>query len=168
LKHENWVNSALTIGTNKEHDDRFLLAFRIDTGIQFLEIVAGSHAYQFNNDQLFNEEEVQIVGDFAQDFQDYGDIWDVFESQDRVRAQYELDEMIRNLDSIGFIAYGCKNREKMIVQGRDTGAWFVAYMVVLRKDNPLIRRKEENLENLFSDMNRSPNEYTNYILLKRT
>jgi hypothetical protein len=59
---------------NKPQDVSFLV--RITSGTELFKIIFGADGYQFDNDRLANETEVELVSSFLQDLHDWGELGD--------------------------------------------------------------------------------------------
>jgi len=116
---------------------------RLLTGSDVFAIVSGTVAYQFDHDELHDEAEVELVGSFLQELQDYGDLSDDLEAADRVKARFALGEQLKELEATGFLVFG--GREVQRLEGGQGGPepWPVAIINVLRSDNPAIVKVDE-------------------------
>jgi hypothetical protein len=161
-EHETWVREKLTTG--KQASPPVFFAFRVDAGSQFCNSVIGCDAFYFNNDQPKTKEEAELIGDFAQSFQDYCDIWSDMESKDRVLAQFEFDKQIGELNEQGLLVYAVERRERWKSSGIEKPFDFtIGYILVLRKDNPIVKRKDDEIERLMRLHGQNKTEFTNFI-----
>lgn len=167
-RHETWVRETLK-SNQKAHQTASepFVAYRIETGKQLISALAGSDAGLFDNDQLENEHEVGLVGSFLQSAQDYLDLWDDLESRARVHAQLELDRDIRELEENGFLVYGCQRKERYKIGKSVIDDWRVAYLLVVRKSNPITAKKEERIENLLGTKSPPSSEFSSFVLIKQ-
>jgi hypothetical protein len=164
--HETWVRDKLT--TPKQTGLPVFFAFRVDTGTQFCNLVMGSEAFHFNNDQPKTKEEAELIGGLAQNFQDYGDMWSDIESKDRVLAQFEFDGQIRELNEQAFLVYAVERKERWKSAGIEKPLdMIVGYVLVLHKDNPIIKRKDDETEKLMQLNGQNESEFTNFIPVMR-
>ena len=60
----------------------------------------------FDNDELDNEEQADLIGELTQNVEDYLDIWNEISERNKLLAQVELNKDIHKLTSIGFVIYG--------------------------------------------------------------
>jgi len=164
--HEAWVRESLNSQQLREPTGEPFIAGRIRTGKQLFSIIAGSLAHYFDNDQPESESEANLIGDFAQNIQDYIDVWDDMESRDRITAQFEMDKNIQELESSGFLVYGCQRKDKIRILGQ-VDTCLVTYLIVLRKTNPLVKRKDGGLESKVQQAGRVQDEFTNFIFVGR-
>ncbi len=171
-EHEEWVRNALSqshTGKEKKHSEFFV--YRIDTGTQLSHVVGGSHAYYFENDSPKNDDEMGLIASFLQTCQDYADIWSEIEAGGRVQAQYEMDMLLKELEKHDFVVYGSLHSERIKIGSRQLHEhWDVAYIFVLRKSNPLTKRKDELVEAIYpqSTLISQKNDCTNFILIRRS
>lgn len=166
LAHETWVSEKLT--PRKPVSPPVFFAFRVDTGTQFCRLIIGYDVFLFDNDQPKTEEEVELIGDFAQSFQDYSDIWDEIESKNRVLAQLEFDKQISELKKQGFLVYAVKRKEQWKSSNIENPFDVtMGYILILSKDNPLVRRKDDEIEYLMQFNGQIKKEFTNFIPVMR-
>lgn len=150
----------------KQTASKSFIAYRIETGKQLISVLAGSDACLFDNDQLENEHEVDLVGSFLQSAEDYLDWWDDLESRARVHTQFELDRDIRELGENGFLVYGCQRQERYNIGKSVIDDWRVAYLLVVRKSNPIAAKKDEQTETLLGIKSPPSSEFSSFILVK--
>ncbi len=121
--HEAWVSLVLSepkpliprvhVKRVKNNIPEFLN--RLYTSRDIFAVVDGTDAYRFDHDELTSRSEVDLVGRFLQDLQDYGDLSDMFEASDRVKASFELSEHLDQLEQVGFYVFG--GREDQVLEG---------------------------------------------------
>jgi hypothetical protein len=87
-----------------QSDYNFL--FRVNSGKELLNTIIGTHMYRYDNDDLEDEEQVELVGDFFQELNDLGDLWEDLEPRDRIKAEFELNNSIKELEDRGFWIFG--------------------------------------------------------------
>jgi hypothetical protein len=166
LEHENWVRNKLS--PDRQSIPRSFFVYRVDTGAQFCDLVIGCHVSFFNNDQPKTDEEVELIGDFAQNFQEYSDIWNVIESKARIVAQFEFDRQIRELNEGGFLVYALARRENwQMADSQKPLIFMVGYVLVLHKDNRLVKCKDDEIERLMRFDGQNPSQFTNFIPVMR-
>lgn len=164
--HETWVREKLP--TPKQASLPIFFAFRVDTGTQFCNLVIGCDAFQFDNDQLKTKEEAELIGDFAQSFQDYNDIWRNIESRDRIFAQLEFDRQISELNEQGFLIYAVEQKERWKSIGIERPFDLTTgYILVRRKENPIVKLKDDEIERLMQLNGQNDSEFTNFIPVMR-
>ena len=116
------------------------LIVRLQSGTEVLRVVAGVHVVEFGHDDLRDESEVELVGEFLQLLQDYSDIWGDLPAAQKVRAGFELQGYLDWLAEAGFWVFGGQVVKRLKVGGAEGGrvVWRVAVVRVLRSDNPAI------------------------------
>jgi hypothetical protein len=130
--------------TKQEHAK--VIAYRITRGADLTNILAGSHAHHMGNDDLQNNIEAELVGNFLQNLSDYGDLWDDFGPYERTKTQLELQHEIDELDVNGFLVYGCCRKEKHrfgLGSNSHVVDLQVLYIFALRKSNPRVKRNHK-------------------------
>ena len=165
-RHETWVRATLKSSWKAQQTaGKSFIAYRIEIGKQLISVLAGSDGYLFDNDQLENEHELGLVGSFLQSAQDYLDFWDDLESRDRVHAQFELDRDIRELEENGFLVYGCQRKGKYKIGKSVIDDWRVAYLLVVRKSNPIAGKKDEQTETFLGIKSPPSSEFSSFIFV---
>ena len=144
IAHERWVRETLGTKSSKQRDKRdsptlngITLLPRINSGRQLVNIVRGAHLYQFDNDEVESQEEMELVSDFIQYLQDWGDILDEVGAGESVRVGFELGQRLEELEHKGFLVFGEQEHKRMSIGGM-VGTWAIATVLVLREGNPAI------------------------------
>lgn len=110
--------------------------FRIEDGTKLAEIIGGACAYRMNHDNPKTQDEANQLAGVAQSIQDWGEIWTDLEAGDRVKAAFDLSQLIGELESVGFWVFGLRtNEEYPGIKGKN---WPVANVFIMRSDNPKI------------------------------
>ena len=140
--HEKWVAEQLDSSSKDDHRIRIKRVQnnipeylrRVTDGTELLALICDSCAYSFDHDELKTEEEADVVGEFLQNAQDWGE-FGVDESGLRVRTGFQLTQSIRELENAGFWLFG--GREIQVIEGGKGAqdSWPVAILRVLRKTN---------------------------------
>jgi len=114
---------------------------RLRTGRQVLDVIGNACAGSTNHDELRNQAEVDLVGEFLQSARDWGEMWDELEPAAQVKASFQLTEALEELEQAGFFVFG--GREVQALEGGnqdEPSPWPVAVLWVVRKDNESIIR----------------------------
>ncbi len=140
--HEEWVRRTLdfeirNIKSKKYPGTTISFITRIMTGSQLLNVILGCHGYDFDNDELNNESEVDLVGAFLQNAQDWGDLLSDMESGERVHTKHVLTQELQELEDNGFWVFGGVVSRKVRL-GEEIATWKISVLRVLRSDNPEI------------------------------
>lgn len=147
VKHERWVSSTLTakkrlasirVRQIKENVPTHLL--RLKSGQDILKIVDGASAFWFEQYELKSPAEVDLVGGFLQEAQDYGDLSGDLEAGDRVKAAFEMSARLEELRQAGFWIFG--EREVRRLEGGigSPSPFPVALIRIVRANSPEIIR----------------------------
>jgi hypothetical protein len=163
--HEKWVRETLSQQNAKGKGDSLILAHRIELGRDLTQILGGSHMSQFDNDELQNTKEVEAVGNFLQNIQDYCDLWDEIPSLNRIQVQFDFQQEITNLEAMDFIIYGCQHRERWKF-GNVIDYFLVLYIFILRKNNPRVQRNGE-MDKILGIDKSNPSEFNPRLLYMR-
>lgn len=146
-KHEEWVTKQLEKETVKvpvrirrvKNNIPNILP-RLTTGDEVLNIVSNAMGFSFQHDTLKNQDEVNLVGGFLQEAQDFGDFGNEMEAMERVETTYTLTNLLQELGDSGFFVFGA--REQQFIEGgvlSEPSSWPIAILHILHKDNTNIR-----------------------------
>jgi len=140
--HEEWVRKTLefeirNIKSKRHPETKISFLTRIMSGSQLLNVISGCHGYDFDNDELHNESEVELVGAFLQNAQDWGDLLSDMESGERVRAKHVLTQDLQELEDNGLWVFGGVVSRKVKISDEIT-TWRISVLRVFRSDNPEI------------------------------
>lgn len=111
---------------------------RLTSGKEILNIVTECYGGSFDNDELTTQAEVDLVGSFFQSIQDFTDLLPDIEPSTRIRLEFDLTEVVRELEEAGFFVF-CGREVRRIEGGvRGPAPFPVSIIQVLRKTNPEI------------------------------
>lgn len=139
--HEVWVSGKLTdrpkpvkIRRLSKNIPEFLSRFT--TGKQVIDLVTSCIAFYINHDEPKSQREVDLIGEFLQNVQDWADIKDLLEPSQRVNLAYSLTQSLQELEDAGFYVFG--GREVQLIEGGiepEPSNWPVGILNILRKDS---------------------------------
>lgn len=142
--HEQWVRETLEKKGSGQRDKQgnpalngVTLLPRIASGKQLVNIVRGAHFFQFDNDEMESQEEMELVSGFIQDLQDCGDILDELGADEAVRIGFQWNQQLEGLEQKGFLVFGERQHKRMNLGGM-VDTWAVATVLVLPEGNPSI------------------------------
>lgn len=145
--HEKWVLSTLTeqhpippvrIRRFKENVPTHLV--RLTSGRAILAIVGGAYASEVKHDELRTPAEVELVGGFLQEAQDYGDLSSGLEAGDHVKADFEMGTRLDELEQAGFWVFGGREVRRLEGGVGLPSPFPVAILEVLRANSPAIMK----------------------------
>jgi hypothetical protein len=110
----------------------------LTSGQAVLAIVDGADAFAFEHDELKSQPEVELVGRFLQEAQDFGDLSDDLEAGDRVKAAFEMSARLEDLRQAGFWVFGAREVRRMEGGIGSPSPFPVAILKVLSTDGPEI------------------------------
>jgi len=143
--YEKWVKSALTqqqaippICVRRIKGNIPTHLVRLTSGRALLAIIKGACAFEFDHDELKIQTEVELIGDFLQEAQDYADLSGDFGAGDRVKAAFEMSARLVELEQAGFWIFG--GREVRCLEGGigSPSPFPIAVLHVLRASSPAI------------------------------
>lgn len=143
LNHEKRVAQKLSESSGATQPVRIrrknevpILSVRISSGKELANLARDACAFYYDYDSPTSEQEMEVISKVLEMVQDL----DVYceEAADYVRAGFELDKVIKELEELGFYVFGA--REEQIIEGGTggTASWPVCYVAVLRKTNEQI------------------------------
>ncbi len=137
--HENWVSAALSareqaqeprIRRVKDNIPHYL--FRLTSGQDITNIVGEACGFSFEHDEPASKEENEIIGEFLQEAQDWGDLWSGLEAGERVNGTYRMSTLLRNLEENGFWVFGAREVQRLEGGVRTPSPFPVAILRVIR------------------------------------
>lgn len=120
---------------NKPQDVSFLV--RITSGTELFKIILGADGYQFDNDRLENETEVELVSNFLQDLHDWGELGDDVEPGKRVKITYEFNARIAEIEAAGLWIFGLRV-PRLYRTASGPLSLSIATIFIVRSTNPTI------------------------------
>lgn len=136
-EHEAWVSARLSYEGPKQlrvlraPDEALSTLSLVTTGAELFSLTGQCMAAEYGNDELLTSEEVDLVGSFFQDHQDWTDILNEIEISHRLKAEFGLTESITTLAESGFVVYACRLK-RTLQEGEERFPWPVAIVHVLR------------------------------------
>lgn len=146
--HEKWVTTQLDkdpkvppqMRIKRIHQNIPKYLKRITSGKEIFNIVEGADTFQFDNDELLDKEEIDIVGEFLDIVKDWGDIGPDLEPSSRVEMEFRLTNLIKELDDKSFWVFGTREKQILEVNQQESN-WSMAIVRVIRKSNSQIIKK---------------------------
>ena len=140
--HEQWVSKTLdfeirNVRSKEQPEAPISFLTRLSSGNEVFNVIAGSHAYDFDHDELRDESEVELVASFLQNAQDWGELSQDLESSQRVRAKHQISLELQGLEDNGFWVFGGVMQKRVKLSGEPT-LWRIAILRVLRSTSPQI------------------------------
>ena len=111
---------------------------RLTNGREILNIVTGCDAGSFYNDELTTQEEVDLVSGFFQSIQDWCDLGLDGEPNERVRFEFDLTQVVKELEEAGFFVFGGREIQRIEGGVEDSAPFPVSIIHVMRQTNPEI------------------------------
>lgn len=130
----------------KAEEFGFEVMHRITSGKQLVDIVGAVHAYGFQNDEVENDNEAEVIGYFFDNLKEYGEIigMDIYENSDIIKLGLTFNDYLKQVEALGFLVFGERQKQCMPSEsGKDIGKWDVAVIYVIRKTNPMVVNLEE-------------------------
>lgn len=154
INHERWVSEKLEedpsqgdpVCVVRVPENVPLHLARIVSGKSLVNVLDGAMGYQFSNDELQHESELDVISRFLQEAQDAGDLLGELEAGQRVEIEFRLGQSIRELHKLGFWVFG--GREVRVLQGGGAppSSFPIAILDVVRHDNLAIKQAQLNAD----------------------
>lgn len=144
--HERWVSETLGEGEKpkpikvrrvKENIPKVLV--RVQSGQELLRATDGTLAYLFGNDPPGDEREMELLSGFFQQLQDWGDVGDDLGQAERIREEFRLSDLMKELEGAGFWIF--VGREVRRLEGgiAEPSPFPMGIVKVLRSSSPEIQ-----------------------------
>lgn len=163
--HEIWVQETLQVELKASTHEPFML-YRIQTGKYLISMLHDSHASVFNHDPLEAGYETELVNEFFRLVQDHINLWDQLGSPDQTQAETHLDKAIWQLETNGFLVYGCQRQEPYQMTGIVMEDWCMAYLLVVRQSNPVAAKQHTVIEQRMGVKSPVDSTFTSFILVQ--
>ncbi len=102
------------------------------TGGELFAVLSGALAFNFANEDLSDESEVDLVGGFLQQLQDWGDVVSELDVEDRLREEFRIKLSMNNLIDAGWRIFG-RQEMRNFENRKSTETWPVAVIVIARQ-----------------------------------
>lgn len=167
MAHEHWVRTSLSqrdgsssVASAKEP----FLAVRMRRGGDAIRTIMGADMWHLDNDTPSSQAEGEALADFLQELED-ADVLAELPASAAIQAQLRANTLLEQLEEFCFVVYGCRRNERRRI-GERVVVMSICYMLVLRTSNPLVQRKSEEIESLFSQ-NMPGEPFSNFVLCAR-
>ena len=100
-------------------NDGVLFYHRVLSGTVVVEIFEGTYWYRFSNEDPRNNHDAETIADAVQNIQDWSEIWSDIEAGSKVKATFELGELLKELEEKGLWVFGLRTRSKFKLPRRD-------------------------------------------------
>jgi len=142
--HEDWVDSNLKntksnqpgIFQIKENVPTMLT--RLTAGRDIFNLASGSCASSFDHEELSSKDEVDLIGSFLSNVQDWADIGPDLEPHERVKATFSLSENLREIEQLGFWVFGAREIQALKDSKGQQEDWPILILQIVRQNNPSI------------------------------
>jgi hypothetical protein len=81
-----------------------------------------------------------LVGAFLQELHDHAEAYDDIAPGEQVRAAFELNKSLREIEEAGFTVFGGREIQRLEGGVDPPSNWPIAHVRILRADNPAIVR----------------------------
>ena len=102
-----------------EGDDGPLFFHRLRSGSEVVGVFQDSVWYRWNHEEPRNKDDVDLIADSIQLIHDWAEIWGDLDPGAKVKATFELTELLEDLALKGFWAFGLRTRSTFTFPVRD-------------------------------------------------
>lgn len=106
----------------------------IASGKQLGDVLACAHALHFDHDEAASPLEAQLIADFADDVQEWGNFVSEMSVSERIAASFELNRKLDDLKLNGFNVYATVHIQDRKIGNTIIPNFRIAYVVVTRKN----------------------------------
>lgn len=100
-------------------DDGLFFYHRLVTGKQVVDVFDGTYAYRYSNEDARNQEDAEHIAWVVQTINDWSEIWHELEPGSKIKATYELSELIVELEEKGMWLFGLRTKRTFKLPTRD-------------------------------------------------
>ena len=110
----------------------------VQSGNELLALAGSSEMFSFDEGHIESQDEAALIGSFAQNVQDWGDIYRDIEPGARIEAAFQLTGEIQELDKNGFLVFQYVGRLVSKIEGKADLTLRHLSLIVMRKGSPQI------------------------------
>jgi transcriptional regulator with XRE-family HTH domain len=110
----------------------------IRSGNELLALAGSAEIFSFDEGHIESEIEAALVGSFAQNVQDWGDIYRDIEHGSRIEAAFQLTKELQELEKNGFFVFQYVGRLVSKIEGKPDLTFKHLSLIVMRKGAPQI------------------------------
>ena len=144
--HEQWVASSLAASDARIDPVRLepvpggspRALPRLTTGKEVTELVGRALGYAFDHDNVDSKVDANLIANFLQSAQDWGDIWSDIDAGGRVDGAFDLHQMLQDLGEAGYWVFGATEMRRMVGGIRGPEPFPIAHLEISRSDSPSI------------------------------
>lgn len=100
-------------------DEGLLFYHRLTTGREVVDIFEGSWWYRFTHEDAKTAEDVDLIAGAVQSIHDWSEIWGDIEPGSKIKATFEIGELIKELESRGLWVFGLRTKSTFKLPHRD-------------------------------------------------
>ncbi|MBP1593065.1 MAG: hypothetical protein H6Q12_83 [Bacteroidetes bacterium] len=140
--HKNWVKETLDTASNKEKGPKPRFLNRVTSGKELSIILNGTYGSYTDYDDSIGEDEVEYIAGTLQELSDYIDIYGDLEPYDKIKTDFQLNKLIKDIEEHGFYLFGDRHTEKWKFMNGNIEVCPVCTLVIKKQDDQEIIRFE--------------------------
>jgi hypothetical protein len=86
---------------------------RLTFGKDILNIIQNACAHVFHHDEPASEDEAQLLAEFFQEAQDFGDFCRDLDAGEHVKAAFRMSALLRQIEEAGFWVFGGREIQRL-------------------------------------------------------
>lgn len=110
----------------------------VQSGNELLALAGSAEMFSFDEGHIENEDEASLIGSFAQNVQDWGDIYSDIEPGARIEAAFQLTKELQELEKNGFLVFQYVGRLVSKIECKPDLKFRHLSLIVMRKGSPQI------------------------------
>jgi transcriptional regulator with XRE-family HTH domain len=99
--------------------DDFLYYSRLANGNDIVSVFDSSHMYRFSNEDPRSGDDAEYIAWVVSQIHDYSEAWGDIEPGEKVKATYELGEMLHEMEENGIWLFGLRTKRATALPTRD-------------------------------------------------
>ncbi len=103
----------------KGDDDETMFLHRLTTGTEVVAVFDGCYWYRTSHEDPRSREDVEIIADAVQSIVDWSEIWGDIDSGSKIKAAFELGELLKDLEMRGMWVFGLRTKATFNAPHRD-------------------------------------------------
>lgn len=105
-----------------QSDSGIIYYHRLLTGNSIVDVFNGAYWYRFTNEDARTPDEVDTIAAAVQSIHDWAEIWGDIEPGSKIKATFELGELLKDLESHGLWLFGLRTKTMFKLAQRDGGS----------------------------------------------
>jgi len=132
-------NLKIAIRFKRRKDEIPKYLNKISCGKEILDIVEDVNAYSFDNDEPNSKDEAKLIKDFFRNMNDSRYIDEKLYPEERTEMAFDLSQIIKELDELGFWVFGVRKEEILKDNGKEVILSMAIFDIIRKTDDRIIK-----------------------------